>query len=92
MSYKIKFCICVTPEIHFISMSQTPSTNPTIRGCDVSHISLLLTLHFSITSRHITTTLLLCSHGSIKDCLILQVSLDSNFHLYLTVHKSAMLI
>jgi hypothetical protein len=75
--------------VHFKSTSQTPSTNSTVR-----RISLLLTPQFSITSRHSATTLFQCSHGfpppppSIKNCLILQVSLDSNIHLCLTVQIS----
>jgi hypothetical protein len=70
--------------MYFKSTSQTPSTNCTIRRRDVSQISLLLTPQFNITSRYSATTLFECSHGippSIRDCLILQVSLDSNIHL-----------
>jgi hypothetical protein len=71
---------------------QQVSTNCTIRRCDVSQISLLLTPQFSIASRHSATTLFQCSHGisplSIKGCLILQVSLDSNIHLCSTVQIS----
>jgi hypothetical protein len=55
---------------------KTPSINCTIRR-HVSQLSLLLTLQFSMTSRHSATNLFECSHGifpppppkkNIKDC------------------------